>query len=1330
MKTTRLIITAMALAMCTAAGAADFGGKKFYINPGHGGHDSDDRPTPMPLGVAMFYESDGTLTRGKYLKTFFTSNNGQAKLSRTTNTTADDLPLSTIAAQSNSYGGWFMSLHTNAGTASANYMVAFYRGGTPGTVSGAQAFTTAAVNWHNDNHMTSTTYATPRAMTDYSFYGYNLGVLRTNNRPGYLVESWFHDYRPEGLRLKTDAYNKYLAWQLCRAAKDSPGATGNLKGCIIGDIRDTNKSCGYTNYASRGRDSYLAINGATVTLRDASGNKVASTTTSSHCNGIYAFFDVTAGTYTVEVKKTGYQTKTATVTVANNAATKKNFSLKEGADTGLQAASTSHDFGVQQLGATAQTWSVKITGTGLSSAIAVTSSSADFKVSATSLAAAGGTLTITFNPTTVGSKAGTVTLKSGTITEKISLTGIAREKQLRMKKKIYLGDNWSDTQEYQNMPSWIPKRADGTPNWNKLRNMAYGNGKLYVTNPTDGIIYVVKAQTFEHLYNLDMTGVDGGTYKIMDVKVKGSKIVACNLTTDAEQPTKVYVWDNDFAKPKVLLNTTSRNGIVRMGDAFEINGNLTSGRIVFAGKAGSGNTAMRYWQLVDGKVGAAKNYKVLDKESNMPAIGVSPRFVRASTSKYWFNSSSTTPLLVDSTAKNGVYLNPTIFNEVPYGNDIVNFKYKGESYAAAVTYMKNGETCSSSTTRTYTATGNYQAGKMVLIDAYNGWAGAEKVHAIPAVGLGPQANDYMSSSIEVAVNGDKGVEIWMLVSKQGLAYFRSEEGEFPTWTYESAPVAETTITTDAETDFGEVETGQTKTISFTVSAQNVKSALTATLSGTGASYFKLNKSSIALDGTTAEGVLKLTYAPTAAGAHKVTLTLKATGADGAEKSKTVTFNGTAYEPAPEVPDVPEEAFDLDDVTEEWQYSAAKGNLASATWFSAALDAEHTRSMAAAGNNLYVLTTKAWGTPRIDIVSGTTGKSTGTVSLEGVSGGLFTASALATLDGKLLMCNAARTNGYGTDTTTDPLKVYKWDTAAGKPTVWLEDATHGNIHVGELMSAAGTMAAGRLYFSDGKKVLCYTVTNGTVATSPKVITLTDAQGDPYAGNLLNNGMARVAEDADGTLWVTGKDDYPTHFSATGKYLGSLANDDVAGSIHGTNFHVDNINGQRIGTAVTYLENAPSGTASLTGGTMSLIDLNDGSAHMGQYPAAGLGTARNTTFATSLATVHQTATATAPAKLNMYVMVPSQGIAKYSVKATPTAVDDIAMPETQTPTVIVRDGSIEIYGPQVAYATLHTLTGAVVARAEGNVMPVQALRHGLYILRHTDTQGRTSATKVVF
>lgn len=328
MKKLYTIITVV-LSVVFTASAADLGGKKFYVNPGHGGHDSDDRQIGLPFShIPDFWESEGNLERGFHLRDFFEASNAKVKMSRVTNTSEDDLGLSTIAAQSNSYGGYFISLHTNGANAKANYTVSFYKG----TVTANQQDSQEAISpskemglkvaeCHTENNLTEVTYSTPRSLSDYAFNGWNYGVLRTNNCPGYLVESWFHDYRGEALRLKNNTYNKVLAWQIFQATMLCPGGTGTFKGCIVGDIRDLTESCGYTQYISYGRDKFLAVNGATVNLYDANNNLVQTYTTDDWHNGVFAFFDLDAGEYTVEVSKQHYYTQKQTVTVIDKKST-------------------------------------------------------------------------------------------------------------------------------------------------------------------------------------------------------------------------------------------------------------------------------------------------------------------------------------------------------------------------------------------------------------------------------------------------------------------------------------------------------------------------------------------------------------------------------------------------------------------------------------------------------------------------------------------------------------------------------------------------------------------------------------------------------------------------------------------------------------------------------------------------------------------------------------------------------------------------------------------------------------------------------------------------
>jgi len=80
-----LTFSVMALAVAMTASSAPFSNYRIYLNPGHGGHDSDDRPTPQPLNTPMFYESDGNLTRGLYMRDMFKLYGATVGITRTQN---------------------------------------------------------------------------------------------------------------------------------------------------------------------------------------------------------------------------------------------------------------------------------------------------------------------------------------------------------------------------------------------------------------------------------------------------------------------------------------------------------------------------------------------------------------------------------------------------------------------------------------------------------------------------------------------------------------------------------------------------------------------------------------------------------------------------------------------------------------------------------------------------------------------------------------------------------------------------------------------------------------------------------------------------------------------------------------------------------------------------------------------------------------------------------------------------------------------------------------------------------------------------------------------
>ena len=749
---------------------------KYYLNAGHGGYESDDRPTPMPLlsGDEYFYESEGNLDRTFHLQKWIEQNGGKVSMSRTTNTSSSDLNLTSIATYSSNYGGYFISLHSNGANASANYHVALYKGSnSTNSVGGSKqmAYENSYNNYKN-GCLSDYTYATPRSMADYDLMGWHYGVLRTNTAPGYLVETWFHDYRPESLRFKSSLYNKFLAWQIAVGNLTAPGGTGSLPGCIVGDVRDVSKSCGYSNYTARNRDAKKALNDVTVTL---SGNGLNQTVnTGSKHNGVYAFF-VPAGTYTITVKKDGYQSQTKSLTVTNSKATQWNVDLKEGQDTGISLNPASTGFGETTVGNTSNK-TVTVTGTGLSADITITNSdNTNFYVDHTSLGKTGGSFTVRYQPKSAGAHSTTISFVSGSHKASMVVTGTAKNPPL----KFTEGWNYSETSN---------KKAAWMANWTNYRNMAYGNGKLYVVDAANGVVKVINAQTAAHIKDLNMTGVEGGALKLVDVAYVDGKLLGTNIATTAQdqfKTLKVYQWDNDDAAPKVILQTTNLGGMNRIGDAIEIQGNLTSGKICYLGqqtrdytdaegatKNDNCNSLVTY-AITNGTVSTTPVVADIDAF----IIGLSPRAIPDG-NNFWVAGQSYLPTQITANGQKTASIPLTAFNiEAAFhgcGNDFVPFTFKGNKYAFATDYQavkKAGSSATADEIKTTTLLG----GRAVLIDGSAGWAveGLTNSGSYPSAGLGSTTrNTTYSSSICVNVDGDKGVEMWVLVHNQGIAYYK------------------------------------------------------------------------------------------------------------------------------------------------------------------------------------------------------------------------------------------------------------------------------------------------------------------------------------------------------------------------------------------------------------------------------------------------------------------------------------------------------------------------------------------------------------------------------
>ena len=457
--------------------------------------------------------------------------------------------------------------------------------------------------------------------------------------------------------------------------------------------------------------------------------------------------------------------------------------MTAGVDSGISFNPTSTGYGETPVGNVSGK-TIAVTGSGLSGSITVTNSdNTNFWVKETTLPATGGTLNVTYKPQSKGSHSTTITCKSGDKVATCVVTGTA------FNAVPTFTEGWNFSEKNGKKADWM----GGV--YTNCRNMAFGNGKLYIVDAPNGKIKVVKAQTAELIKELDMTGVADGALKVLDVAFVDGKLVASNIATknaDTSIATlKVYVWDNDDAAPKCILKTTNIGGMDRVGDAVEIKGNLTNGQICYLGQqsrsyttssgtttTGNCNSLVTY-AITNGTVSTTPVVKDIDGF----IIGGSPRLIPFG-NDYIAVGQNYRPSVVTAAGELTQSLTSTAL-QACQGNDIAVFSYKGDTYAFATEYDPG--TAGDANTMLYN-------GRAALINLSDGWADATRKADYPSTGFSSNVrNTTWSSSICVNVNGDKGIEMWVLVHNQGIAYYK--HGTVPTYTYDNT---DTPVTPDPE----------------------------------------------------------------------------------------------------------------------------------------------------------------------------------------------------------------------------------------------------------------------------------------------------------------------------------------------------------------------------------------------------------------------------------------------------------------------------------------------------------------------------------------------------
>lgn len=302
-------LTAFFVIFVSLLQAQSLQGIKICIDPGHGGHDSNDRF----ISATGYWESEGNLTKAIKLKEYLESEGATVILTRSENNTSDDLPLSQRAAIANANNvDYFHSIHSNAFNAKSNYTLILFNGS-----DSAPTFSDSKVM---GQIMTEEIYRVNRTTAFYNrgdrdFLGFNLGVLKTLSMPGTLSEGSFHDYIPESWRLKNEQYLHHESLAIMRSFMKYFNAGELATGAIGGILRDPLEEVPSSyNPTSGTKDNLKPINNIKVSIPElglvSQGDY--------YNNGYYYFDNLHPGEYKVIFEAEDYAIDSAVINVTSD----------------------------------------------------------------------------------------------------------------------------------------------------------------------------------------------------------------------------------------------------------------------------------------------------------------------------------------------------------------------------------------------------------------------------------------------------------------------------------------------------------------------------------------------------------------------------------------------------------------------------------------------------------------------------------------------------------------------------------------------------------------------------------------------------------------------------------------------------------------------------------------------------------------------------------------------------------------------------------------------------------------------------------------------------
>ena len=412
---------------------------------------------------------------------------------------------------------------------------------------------------------------------------------------------------------------------------------------------------------------------------------------------------------------------------------------------------------------------VKVTGTGITGNITAKVSGTGselFKLSTTSLPAAGGNIVVTFDPVTEVGTYRPKLILSADNADPVEVELIANSTALPdlepvtpPAETITLPDRFTTDWEYSATKNNYTAASDylslATP---ITRAMALKDNTLYLVVQGDAAIKRVDALTGKYLGTLSTAGITQQSYTFAGIANLDGTIVACNMPTTAAGTLRVYAWTSDDADPFLLLETTDHGA--RCGDAMSATGTLEDGKLYFSSNAAADANKLYAYEVLDSD--ACPDADIIELTKDGKAYNIVNNFATAEVKEL-----SDGNLLVSGKGLRSAIFTPdgAFVSELPAA-----IHNPSNNVAGSSAEIINHGDYKLAAVVTYEFAAGVQGGRLVLSDMTDE---ADPVILNTYPNLAPAdgtKNDSFATKVLARTEGNT-IHLWTLIPKQGIAKY-------------------------------------------------------------------------------------------------------------------------------------------------------------------------------------------------------------------------------------------------------------------------------------------------------------------------------------------------------------------------------------------------------------------------------------------------------------------------------------------------------------------------------------------------------------------------------